>query len=276
MRITEALAFSKKLENSSDSPRLDTEILLCYVLEKPSSYLMTWPEKQLVPAQIKHFIACMQRRQTGEPIAYILGTQAFWTLDLEVSNQTLIPRADTEVLVETALNLFPDNTPLRIADLGTGSGAIALALASERPAWQVWGCDRIEAAVDLAKRNQARLGLPEVTFVQGNWLEPLSGRFDMIVSNPPYIDQDDEHLQQGDVRFEPLSALVAKEAGLSDIRHIINTAADYLSEGGWLLFEHGYQQAAAVRKLFLESGYVQVQTYQDYAANDRVSVGRRC
>lgn len=274
MRITEALAFSKKLEEVSDSPRLDTEIFLCHVLEKPSSYLMTWPEKALTPVQVERFTACMERRQQGEPVAYILGTQSFWTLDLEVSTDTLIPRADTEVLVEAALNLFPDNSPLRIADLGTGTGAIALALASERPAWEVWGCDRIEAAVGLAKRNQTRLGLPEVNFVQGSWLEPLSGRFDMIVSNPPYIDQDDEHLQQGDVRFEPLSALVAAEEGLSDIMHIIHTAPDYLCEGGWLLFEHGYQQAAAVRKLFCDSGYQQVKTYQDYAGNDRVSLGQ--
>lgn len=273
MRITEALALSKKLEEISDSPRLDTEIFLCHVLEKPSSYLMTWPEQELAPLQVQRFTACLQRRQKGEPVAYILGTQAFWTLELEVSTDTLIPRADTEVLVETALNLFPENTPLRIADLGTGTGAIALALASERPAWEVWGCDRITAAVDLAKRNQTRLGLPDVSFVQGNWLAPLSGRFDMIVSNPPYIDQNDEHLKQGDVRFEPVSALVAAEEGLSDIMHIINTAPDYLREGGWLLFEHGYQQAMAVRKLFCDSGYDQVQTYQDYAGNDRVTLG---
>lgn len=275
MRITEALVCSKKLEEISDSPRLDTEIFLCHVLEKPSSYLMTWPEKELTPTQVQRFTGYLNRRQQGEPVAYILGTQAFWTLELEVSVDTLIPRADTEVLVETALNLFPENTPLRIADLGTGTGAIALALASERSAWEVWGCDRITAAVDLAKRNQARLDLPDVHFVQGSWLAPLSGRFDMIVSNPPYIDQDDEHLQQGDVRFEPMSALVAAEEGLSDIIHIIKTAPDYLREGGWLLFEHGYQQAVAVRKLFCDSGYEQVKTYQDYAGNDRVTVGCR-
>lgn len=275
MRITEALVCSKKLEEISDSPRLDTEIFLCHVLEKPSSYLMTWPEKELTPTQVQRFTGYLKRRQQGEPVAYILGTQAFWTLELEVSVDTLIPRADTEVLVETALNLFPENTPLRIADLGTGTGAIALALASERSAWEVWGCDRIIAAVDLAKRNQARLDLPDVHFVQGSWLAPLSGRFDMIVSNPPYIDQDDEHLQQGDVRFEPMSALVAAEEGLSDIIHIIKTAPDYLREGGWLLFEHGYQQAVAVRKLFCDSGYEQVKTYQDYAGNDRVTVGCR-
>jgi release factor glutamine methyltransferase len=277
MRIAEAVLHSKQLEEISDSPRLDTELLLCHVLGKPTSYLMTWPEKQLLPSQQQQFQTLMARRLKGEPIAYILGTQAFWTLDLEVSPDTLIPRADTEVLVETALSLST-NAPLserslRVADLGTGTGAVALALASERPAWEVWGCDRIAAAVALAQRNQKRLDLPQVNFVQGSWLEPLSGLFDMIVSNPPYIDSMDEHLDQGDVRFEPRSALVADAEGLSDIQHIIGAATDYLVTDGWLLFEHGYQQGAAVRQLFTENGYQQVNTYQDYAGNDRVTLG---
>ena len=275
MRITEGLAFSKRLESVSDSARLDTEIFMCHALNKPSSYLMTWPEKELTPEQIACFKECLERRQKGEPVAYILGTQAFWTLDLEVSPDTLIPRADTEVLVEVALSLYT-NTSLKVADLGTGTGAIALALASERSAWEIWGCDRISAAVELAQRNQQRLGFPNVRFVQGSWLEPLCGRFDLIVSNPPYIDQADEHLQQGDVRFEPLSALVAAEEGLSDIRHIITAAPGYLTDGGRLLFEHGYQQAEAVRNLFADSGYEQIMTHQDYAGNDRVTLGRWC
>ena len=277
MHIAEALLHSRQLEEISDSSRLDTELLLCHVLDKPTSYLMTWPEKQLLASQQQQFLTLMARRLKGEPIAYILGTQAFWTLDLEVSPDTLIPRADTEVLVEIALSLFanvpfPDRS-LRVADLGTGTGAIALALASERSAWEVWGCDRIDAAVALAQRNQKRLDLPQVNFVQGSWLEPLSGRFDMIVSNPPYIDSMDEHLDQGDVRFEPRSALVADAEGLSDIQHIIGAATEYLVTGGWLLFEHGYQQGAAVRQLFTDCGYQQVSTYQDYAGNDRVTLG---
>ena len=277
MRIAEAVLHSTQLEEISESSRLDTELLLCHVLDKPTSYLMTWPEKQLLASQQQQFLALMARRLTGEPIAYILGTQAFWTLDLEVSPDTLIPRADTEVLVETALSLaanapFADRS-FRVADLGTGTGAIALALASERPAWEVWGCDRIDAAVALAQRNQKRLDLPQVSFVQGSWLEPLSGLFDMIVSNPPYIDSKDEHLDQGDVRFEPRSALVADSEGLSDIQHIIRAAPDYLVANGWLLFEHGYQQGAAVRQLLTDCGYQQVSTYQDYAGNDRVTLG---
>ncbi|WP_028469607.1 peptide chain release factor N(5)-glutamine methyltransferase [Neptunomonas japonica] len=277
MRIAEALLCSKQLEEVSDSSRLDTELLLCHVLDKRTSYLMTWPDKPLLVSQQQQFLTLMGRRSKGEPIAYILGTQAFWTLDLEVSTDTLIPRADTEVLVETALSLFA-NVPFldrscRVADLGAGTGAIALALASERPAWEVWGCDRIEAAVALAQRNQKRLGLTQVSFVQGSWLEPLSGLFDMIVSNPPYIDSRDEHLDQGDVRFEPRSALVADGDGLSDIQHIISAATDYLVTDGWLLFEHGYQQGSAVRQLFTECGYQQVNTYQDYAGNDRVTLG---
>jgi release factor glutamine methyltransferase len=277
MQIAEALLHSKPLEGVSDSSRLDTELLLCHVLDKPTSYLMTWPDKLLLASQQQQFLALMRRRSKGEPIAYILGTQAFWTLDLEVSPDTLIPRADTEVLVETALSLF-DNSPFpdrsfRVADLGTGTGAIALALASERPAWEVWGCDRIDAAVALAQRNQKRLGLTQVSFVQGSWLEPLSGLFDMIVSNPPYIDSMDEHLDQGDVRFEPRSALVADGEGLSDIQHIVSAATEYLAANGWLLFEHGYQQGSAVRQLFTGCGYQQVNTYQDYAGNDRITLG---
>lgn len=277
MHIAEALLCSKQLEEVSDSSKLDTELLLCHVLDKPSSYLMTWPEKPLLVSQQQQFLTLMARRSTGEPIAYILGTQAFWTLDLEVSPDTLIPRADTEVLVETALSLSANvpflDRPFRVADLGTGTGAIALALASERPTWEVWGCDRIDAAVALAQRNQKRLGLAQVSFVQGNWLEPLSGLFDMIVSNPPYIDSRDEHLDQGDVRFEPRSALIADDEGLSDIQHIISAATDYLVTDGWLLFEHGYQQGAAVRQLFNDCGYQQVNTCQDYAGNDRVTLG---
>lgn len=276
MQIAEALSLSKQLEKVSESSRLDTELLLCHVLDKPTSYLMTWPDKPLLASQQQQFHTLMGRRSKGEPIAYILGTQAFWTLDLEVSPDTLIPRADTEVLVETALSIFANapfpNRPLRVADLGTGTGAIALALASERPAWEVWGCDRISEAVALAQRNQKRLGLTQVNFVQGSWLEPLCGLFDMIVSNPPYIDSMDEHLDQGDVRFEPRSALVADGEGLSDIQHIISAATEYLVADGWLLFEHGYQQGSAVRQLFADCGYQQVNTYQDYAGNDRVTL----
>lgn len=272
MRITDALGLASQLADMSDSPRLDIEIMLCKVLDKPSSYLMTWPEKELSVEQQTAFQHYFDRRLSGEPLAYILGSRAFWTFELEVSPFTLIPRSDTEVLVETALSKI-GHTHHRVLDLGTGTGAIALALASERPEWDVWGCDRVPEAVSLARRNQSKLDLDRVHFVEGNWFEPLSGQFHLIVSNPPYIDPQDSHLQQGDVRFEPRSALVADDHGLADIKQIIEKAPAYLYSEGWLMFEHGYDQGEDVRMLFVTNGFDRVETCKDYAGNDRVTLG---
>ncbi len=272
MRITDALNLATQLAEISDSPRLDIEIILCKVLEKPSSYLMTWPDKVLNAEQQDRFQHYFERRMSGEPLAYILGSRGFWTFELDVSPFTLIPRSDTEVLVEVALDTL-DNSHYRVVDLGTGTGAIALALASERPNWDVWGCDRISEAVSLARRNQSKLGIDNVHFVQGDWFSPLDGRFNLIVSNPPYIDPEDSHLQQGDVRFEPKSALVAEDHGLADIKHILVKATEFLAHEGWLMFEHGYDQAEDVRLLLVTHGYDRVRTYPDYAGNDRVTVG---
>lgn len=162
-----------------------------------------------------------------------------------------------------------------MVDLGTGTGAIALALASEKPSWEVWGCDRIDEAVALARRNAAKNHLMQVSFVAGSWFEPLTGMFDLIVSNPPYIDPDDQHLQQGDVRFEPRSALVAEDAGLADIRQIATQARAFLTAAGWLVFEHGYDQGAAVRDLLVQLGYQQVETRRDYAGQERITLGQK-
>lgn len=203
----------------SDSARLDAELLLCHVLARPRSYLFTWPERTLTDAQLEAFETLLARRERGEPVAHLTGRREFWKLELEVSADTLIPRPDTETLVEAALELLPEE-PRRVADLGTGTGAIALALASERPAWQLVATEKVAAAAALARRNRDRLGLANVEILQGSWCEPLAGHFDMIVSNPPYIDPQDPHLTQGDVRFEPRSALVAEDAGLADIRLI--------------------------------------------------------
>lgn len=209
----------------SDSARFDAELLLCHVLDKPRSYLFTWPERELTEAQQSAFAALLARREAGEPVAYLIGQREFWGLPLEVSAATLIPRPDTETLVECALELLPEG-PYRVADLGTGTGAIALALASERPAWQLVATDRVDAAAALARRNRDRLGLANVEILTGSWCEPLSGHFEMILSNPPYIDPQDPHLSQGDVRFEPRSALVAAESGLADIRLIAEQAPE--------------------------------------------------
>lgn len=259
-----------------DSPtaQLDIELLLAHTLGKSRSYLRTWPERELDAEQLARFSAYLERRRQGEPVAYILGRQGFWSLDLEVAPHTLIPRPDTELLVETALGLLPV-TPLQVLDLGTGTGAIALALAAERPAWQVTGVDRVAEAVELAQRNARQLQLGNISFQAGDWFAGLSSRhFDLVVSNPPYIRADDPHLGQGDVRFEPDSALVSGADGLDDLRHIIVQAPAYLRPAGWLLLEHGYDQGASVRELLTESGFIDVQTRRDYGGQERVTFGR--
>ncbi|MCO5787418.1 peptide chain release factor N(5)-glutamine methyltransferase [Pseudomonas sp. G11-1] len=258
----------------SDSPGLDAELLLAHVLGKSRSYLFTWPQKEVSEPEIERFFTLLARRQRGEPVAYLLGEQGFWTLDLQVSPDTLIPRPDTERLVEVALELGPPQ-PAQVLDLGTGTGAIALALASERPHWQLTGCDRMPGAVVLAEQNRARLGLGNVRFLQSDWFAALGrDRYDLIVSNPPYIAADDPHLTEGDVRFEPASALVSGADGLDDIRQIIVSAPAYLNDAGWLLLEHGWQQAEAVRSLLEERGFHVVQSWQDLGGHQRVSGGQ--
>lgn len=257
----------------SPSARLDAELLLAHVLGKPRSYLRTWPEHEPSAEQVTAFQALLARRRQGEPVAYLLGRQGFWSLQLIVAPHTLIPRPDTELLVETALQLLPA-TPLTALDLGTGTGAIALALASERPAWRLTGVDRIDEAVALAERNRVALQLGNASFQSSHWFSALGGqRFALIVSNPPYIRSDDQHLSQGDVRFEPASALVAGRDGLTDLREIIAQAPDHLEHGGWLLLEHGYDQAAAVRELLLARGFVQVESRRDLGGHERISLG---
>lgn len=258
----------------SPTPRLDAELLLAAALGKPRSYLRTWPEREPDADQLALFQASLQRRRQGEPVAYILGHQGFWSLDLEVVPHTLIPRPDTELLVETALDLLPA-TPLEVLDLGTGTGAIALALASERPAWQVTGVDRVEEAVALAERNRQRLALGNAGFLLSHWFSALAGRrYGLILSNPPYIRADDRHLAQGDVRFEPSSALVSGSDGLDDIRAIIQAAPEHLLPGGWLLLEHGFDQAGDVRRLLGDAGFAEVHSRRDLAGLERISLGR--
>lgn len=273
MPTIESLLHSADLPDSP-SARLDAEWLLAAALSKSTSYLRTWPEREVPAECAERFAADLVRRRQGEPVAYILGRQGFWSLELEVAADTLIPRPDTELLVETALQLL-SAAPARVLDLGTGTGAIALALATERPAWQVCGVDRIEAAVRLAERNRLRLGLHNAAFTLSDWFAGLNGeRFQMIVSNPPYIPASDPHLLQGDVRFEPQSALIAGADGLDDIRTIIAQAAAHLQSGGWLLLEHGYDQAEAVRMLLLSRGFEDVQSRLDLGGHERISLGR--
>ena len=262
------------LASSSDSAKLDAQVLLLNILQKPRSYLFTWPEKQLTDEQYQAFQHACERRLQGEPVSHITGCREFWSLQLEVNPTTLIPRPDTETLVELALECeVPKNA--KVLDLGTGTGAIALALGSEMPTWDITAVDRIDDAVALAKRNQQRLAINNVTVEQSNWFSALKNKkFDLIVTNPPYIEHDDVHLYQGDVRFEPLSALVADDAGMADIKQIITQSRDYLHASGYLLIEHGFEQSAAVRHIFNQMAFINVSTVKDLGNNDRVTFGQ--
>ncbi|HHQ4914358.1 peptide chain release factor N(5)-glutamine methyltransferase [Aeromonas veronii] len=278
MQIQQARAHIMTVLAGGESPRADADVLLCHLLGCRRSYLMTWPERELDAAQQATLQGWLVRRLNGEPIAHLVGEREFWSLPLKVSPATLIPRPDTEVLVEQALTRIPQG-PCAVLDLGTGTGAIALALKSERPELDVWAVDRMADAAALARENSAALGLP-IEVRDGSWFEPLgepdrdnTPRFAVIVSNPPYIDGADPHLEQGDVRFEPRSALVADDAGLADIRHIVAHAPAYLLTDGWLLLEHGWDQGKAVRQLLRDGGYREVATVRDYGDNDRVTLG---
>ncbi|CDT77088.1 Protein methyltransferase hemK [Vibrio coralliirubri] len=270
-------AIVKLQEGDNTSPSIDAAVLLCHALDKPRSYLLTWPEKHLTSEQESEFNALLKRRLTGEPVAYIIGEREFWSLPLKVSPSTLIPRPDTERLVEVALDKTYGKQGA-ILDLGTGTGAIALALASEMPNRQVTGIDLRPEAQQLATENAQRLNITNATFLHGSWFEPLSSedvvKFSLIVSNPPYIEKNDPHLSQGDVRFEPITALVAEEKGLADIRYISENARGFLENEGWLAFEHGYDQGLAVREIMQALGYLDVVTEKDYGGNDRVTLGR--
>jgi [protein release factor]-glutamine N5-methyltransferase (EC 2.1.1.-) len=260
--------------SESESPKRDAEILLEHVTGKARTYLLAFGETLLTAEQEAQLAALLARRKTGEPVAHLVGEREFWSLPLYVSAATLIPRPDTECLVEQALARLP-TAACSILDLGTGTGAIALALATERPDCSVTAVDVMPDAVTLAQRNVERLGLGNVTVLQSSWFSALENcLFALIVSNPPYIDENDPHLEQGDVRFEPLTALVAANEGLADLDHIVTTSRQHLLSGGWLLVEHGWTQGNAVRALFTNAGYRAVATCRDYGGNERLTLGQ--
>jgi release factor glutamine methyltransferase len=258
------------------SAELEAALLLCHLLEKPRSHLYAWPEKILTPQQLADYEALIARRLAGEPIAHITGLREFWSLNLKVTSETLIPRPETELLVERSLHHLENTPKPLIADLGTGSGAIALALASERPDAEIHACDLSESALAVARENAQQLALSNLQFHTGSWFQalPADTRFDLIVSNPPYIETDDPHLNQGDLPQEPPSALVSGEDGLTDIRQIIQQAPSHLKPGAWLLLEHGYQQAEAVAKLLKHKGFIDIERHIDMAGHPRVTEGR--
>ncbi|GAO36438.1 SAM-dependent methyltransferase [Sulfuricella sp. T08] len=254
--------------------RLETQILLCHILQQPRSWLVAHDRDPLTPEQTAAFAALLHRRLGGEPIAYILGEREFYSLDFKVTPAVLIPRPETELLVELALERLPADHPCRVLDLGTGSGAVAVTLARHRPQAEVVAVDQSAAALEVARENAQRLGAGNLRLTQSDWYSALDEeKFDLIVSNPPYIAAADPHLTQGDVRFEPPAALASGVDGLDDIRTIIRGAVAHLKPGGWLQFEHGYDQAAACRKLLVQSGFERVDSAADLAGIERVSYG---
>ncbi|EAW30630.1 Modification methylase HemK [marine gamma proteobacterium HTCC2143] len=273
--VAELLLHSKNLQSVSDSAMLDVELLLCFCLEKRRSFLRAWPEAEVSTEHERHFLTLLERRIVGEPIAYITGERGFWSLDLQVNASTLIPRPETELLVEKTLELMSDAASADILDLGTGSGAIALALASEKSGWCIVASDVQPNAVALAESNKAKYSLNNVTVLESNWFDAIGNQcFDVIVSNPPYIDPQDNHLEEGDVSFEPRSALVAENHGLADLEHIADCAGAYLKDRGWLLLEHGYNQADAVQALLLRAGFTKIFTAVDLSGWGRLTGGQ--
>lgn len=272
MTIRELLK-SAQSRIDTDTAALDSELLLCHCLGKERSYLYAWPERNVEELFAQQFDALVERRARGEPVAYLVGHREFWSLSLSVNSSTLIPRPDTERLVEVALSLIRTDAAT-VLDLGTGTGAIALALAKENPQWNLLGVDIAHDAVALAQKNARDLHIANVGFMQSNWFaDMVPSKFDLIVSNPPYIDADDAHLNDGDVRFEPRSALVAEQNGLAAIAAIAQSAQAWLKPRAWLLFEHGYEQAPAVRSLLSGCGYDDISTWCDWGRRERVTGG---
>ena len=253
----------------------DAALLLAHALGKSRSWLFAHADDALGEAEAARFDVLLARRAAGEPVAYLTGWRGFWTLELAVTPATLVPRPETELLVDLALARLPVDAPVRVADLGTGSGAIALAIASERPRAQVLATDASSDALDVARGNAARNGIGNVAFRLGSWLQPLGeDTFDLIASNPPYIAEGDPHLARGDLRFEPAMALSCGADGLDAIRVIVRDAPACLRPGGWLLLEHGWEQGDAVRALLAAAGFADVATERDLEQRDRVSLGR--
>lgn len=269
--VARLLARARELIDAADAA-----LLLAHALGKSRSWLFAHAGDALGESDVARFDGLLARRAAGEPVAYLTGSRGFWTLDLAVTPATLVPRPETELLVELALARLPVDAPVRVADLGTGSGAIALALARERPQAVVWATDASREALEVARANADRNGIGNVIFRQGSWLQPLGEEpFDLIASNPPYIADGDPHLARGDLRFEPPMALSSGADGLDAIRTIVGGASAHLRTGGWLLLEHGFDQGEAVRQLLRVAGWVDVVTERDLEQRDRITLGRR-
>lgn len=264
-----------ELSNTIPSARLECELLLSHITRRSKAFLYTHPDYELTATEVKHLQEHLERRKSGTPIAYILGVQAFWTVELKVTPDVLIPRPETECLVEKTLELVPPEKVCTIADLGTGSGAIAIALAKERPHWQFTAVDISKNALKIAEDNARNLGISAIQFLQGNWCDNLPHNYyDAIVANPPYIAENDMALESEVRQHEPKEALIAGPSGLEHIEVLINQARNHLKPGGYLLLEHGYQQGQAVQRIFKEKGYINCGVKKDYAGHSRASFGQ--
>ena len=269
-------ASASTLQGISDSANLDAEVLLCHVLEKNRSYLRTWPEKQLNNTQLKKFKQLLELRQLGQPIAYIVGKREFWSRDFYVNSNVLIPRPDTETLIELCLQLIQHKPDAKLIDLGTGSGVIAITLAAECPQLKVTAVDSSTQALHIARKNAQLNQTPDIRFLQSDWLTQVAHEsFDFIVSNPPYIDPDDPHLNQGDVCFEPSNALIAQRQGLQDIMYISEQSQHYLNNGGYLVLEHGYNQKQYVHDILNKHHYQNIQCQHDLSNQPRISYAQK-
>lgn len=257
---------------NKESSRKEIEILLSFVINKPISWIIGFSDNDLKYNQLLKLNHLIQRRLIGEPIAYIIGKCNFWSISLNISNKSFIPRIDSEIIVEETLSLIPNNKKIYILDLGCGSGALTLSLAYEKPTCFFLGVDYFHDLVTLSRNNAKNLNIINVKFIKSNWFSRLNNKkFDIIISNPPYIDINDKHLLSGDVRFEPLTSLVSKNQGLFDIQYISSQAHYFLKKRGWLIFEHGYNQAYYVQKILKKNNFVKIFTRKDYGNNDRVT-----
>ncbi len=265
-----------ELTGHTDSARLDVDLIIGHVLSIPRTAILTQDQMTLSTEEVLQIQELIKKRTQSYPVAYITGSRHFWDLELSVTEATLIPRPETELLVEMALSLFPEEQTTHLLDLGTGSGAIAIAIAHARPAWHVTACDNSPAALLVARNNAESYQLENIALINSDWFEAIPGtqKFDLILSNPPYIEKDDPHLKQGDIQYEPPSALCAGQDGLNDIRLLIPTAKKYLNSNGWLWLEHGFDQAQRVKDLFSEYHYTNIKQHIDLSGHIRITGGK--
>ncbi|MDT8281682.1 MAG: peptide chain release factor N(5)-glutamine methyltransferase [Gammaproteobacteria bacterium] len=276
MNIRQALQqATTKLAESSPSATVDAQVLLTFILDCNTAHLAAWPEKKLSSQEIIHYQKLIHQRSQGVPVAYLTGSREFWSLNFTVNDSTLIPRPETETLIEFILQKFGDKNNLKLLDMGTGTGAIAISIAREKPDWSVFASDTSAQALQLAALNKKNLQT-DITLIKSDWFSNIAeNNFDIIVSNPPYISDNDPHLSQGDVRFEPATALVSGNTGMDDIEHLCWHAKNHLIDNGWLIIEHGYNQEQLVADCFAKNGYKEIVQQKDLSGHTRMTAGQR-